>query len=315
MKLSIFLYFVLFFCSLFLFILGLKLLTYSLNKLSSKKIKALIYKFSNKDYQAFLLGIIVTSICQSSNAICAITLSFVTASYISFRKGLIIIIGSNIGTTITSIFFSFNIQDYAFIFLIIGLAIYILIKNKLVGVLIISLGLLLFGLKHLSIYLEMILKLDSVKPLLIKFNNSNFICFIIGIILSFLIQSSSGTIGMIQTLHEDNLICLSSGVAFMLGANIGTTITGIFVGTLGSKQAKYLGIINFLFNFIGSVIFLLLINVFTYFLSNIQYIYSLSNSFTISLSHIIYNIITVFIFFIILLISKKQKFNLSNIFI
>ncbi len=294
--------------SLFLFIIGLKLLINTLNKLSSTKIRQLILKFSKNNVQVLLLGIIITAICQSSNAVTAITLSFVSANYLSLRKGLIIIIGSNIGTTITSIFFSLNIQNYSFLFICLGIIIYILLKNKQIGLLIISLGILLFGLNHLTYYLESILSLDYIKPFLIKFNNSNIICFFVGNIISFLMQSSSGSIGLIQNLYQNNLINLSSGVSFVLGANIGTTITGMFVGLFGNKNARIIGIINFFFNFLGSIFFLLLIKEYTELLIFIKNLFNLSNSLTISISHIIYNLITVLIFFIILSLHKNKSF-------
>lgn len=295
--------------SLVLFIIGLKLLINTLNKLSSTKIKQLILRFSKNNTQVLLLGIIITAICQSSNAVTAITLSFVSANYLSLRKGLIIIIGSNIGTTITSIFFSLNIQNYSLIFICLGIIIYILLKNKQIGLLIISLGVLLFGLNHLTYYLESILSLDYIKPLLIKFNNSNVICFLVGNIISFLMQSSSGSIGLIQNLYQNNLINLSSGISFMLGANIGTTITGVFVGIFGNKNARIIGVINFLFNLFGSIFFLLLIKEYTKLLIFIKNLFNLSNSLTISISHITYNLITVLIFFILLSLHKNKSFT------
>lgn len=305
--------FFLFLGSLILFIIGLKLLNFTLNALSSDKIKQLLFRFTKHDIQTLLLGILVTAFFQSSNAISTITLSFVTAKYLSLHKGLIIIIASNIGTTVTSIFFSLNIQNYFFIFFII--AFICLFRKKQISLLMLSVGILLLGLNKMSYYLENMLSINSVNLVLLKFNHSNLICFLIGIIFSFIIQSSSASIAMIQTLHQNNFICLSSGISFMLGANIGTTITSILVGFLGSKDARKIAIINFLFNFLGSVFFLIIINEYSTFLLFLQNIYNLSNSFTISLSHIIYNIVTVLVFFIILTFTKRLKFKVSNIFI
>lgn len=295
------------FCSLFLFILGLRVLTLTLNKISSDKIKQLIIKFSNTDYKALLLGIIVTAICQSSNAITAITLSFITAKYLDFRRGLVIIIGANIGTTVTSIFFSFNIQSFGLVFLVIGIFLLIIVKNKNIGLLQVSLGLLLFGLNHLSINLECLLTLDKISPLVVKFNSSNIICFSVGTIISFIIQSSSASIGVIQDLHQVNLINLPCSICFVLGANIGTTLTGIIAGHFGSKTAKKAAYFNFAFNFFGSLIFLILIFPYTMLISFIQSTLNLSNAFTVSISHILYNIFTVFIFMFGLFVFDKMK--------
>lgn len=313
MNLYFFVLFLLFLCSLVLFIIGLKILNFALNQLSSNKIKQLLLKFTKNDIQTLLLGILVTAIFQSSNAISAITLSFVTAKYLSLHKGLIIIIGSNIGTTLTSVLFSLNVQNYYFLFII--LSFFFLFKNRQLSLLTTSIAILLLGLNKMSYYLENLLSIDSFKPILLKFNNSNFICFLVGTLFSFIIQSSSASIGMIQTLHQNKLISLSSSVSFMLGANIGTTITGIIVGFLGNHDARKIAIVNFLFNFIGSICFLFIVRWYSSCLLFLQNIYNLSNSFTISLSHIIYNIVTVLIFFIILVFSKHLKLKIPNIFI
>lgn len=295
------------FCGLFLFIVGLKLLTTVLNKISSNKIRQLIIKFSDKDFKALLLGIIVTAICQSSNAITAITLSFVSAKYLDFRKGLIIIIGSNIGTTVTSILFGLNIQNFGFVFIILGIILLKFLNNKNIGLLIVSLGILLFGLNNLSNYLECLLSLDNVSPILVKVNSSNFLCFCLGTVISFIMQSSSASIGMIQQLHQENMIGLSCGIAFVLGANIGTTITGLIAGFFGNISARKVALFNFLFNFFGSLLFLVVIIPYTTFIKNLQFYFNISNSLTISLSHILYNIITVLLFIIGLLFFTKRK--------
>lgn len=299
-------YFFLIFCGLFLFIVGLKLLTNVLNKISSNKIRQLIIKFSDKDYKALLLGIIVTAICQSSNAIVAITLSFVSAKYLDFRKGLIIVVGSNIGTTFSSILFSLNVQSFGFTFIIVGIILLMFLTNKNIGLLIVSLGILLFGLNNLSVYLKCLLSLNNIYPILIKVNSSNFLCFCLGTVISFVMQSSSASIGMIQQLHQDNMICLSSGIAFVLGANIGTTIIGLIVGAFGSIYARKVALFNFLFNFLGSLLFLAIIVPYTSLIKELQILLNISNSLTISISHIIYNIITVLLFIIGLFFYKVK---------
>lgn len=293
--------------SLFLFIVGLKLLTVSLNMVSSDKIKQLIFKFSNSDFKALVLGIVITAICQSSNAVTAITLSFIASKYISFRRGLVIIIGSNIGTTLTSVFFSLNIQNYGFLFIVVGIVVLLVIKNKWYGILTLSLGLLLFGLNHLSNNIEYLLVLDDISPILVSINSSNFLCFGLGTIISFVIQSSSASIGMVQDLHQSSLLNLSCAIAFVLGANIGTTITGIVASAFCDKYTKFVALLNFLFNFVGSVIFILFITPYTSLLLIIKDAFHLSNSLTVSFSHIIYNIITVFSFMILLEIYDKMK--------
>lgn len=316
MKKMFFIFVFLIFCSLFLFIVGLKFLTTILNKLSSSKIRQLIIKFSDKDYKALLLGIIVTAVCQSSNAITAITLSFVSAKYLNFRKGLIIIIGSNIGTTITSIFLGLNIQNFGLFFIIFGIILLIHLNNKNIGFLVISLGLLLFGLNNLSNYLECILSLDNVSPVLVKVNSSNFLCFCLGTIISFIMQSSSASIGMIQQLHQENMLDLSCGIAFVLGANIGTTITGVIAGIFSNSTAKKVALFNFLFNFLGSLLFLFFLIPYTTLIKEFQAILNLSNALTISLSHILYNIITVLLFIAgLLFFNKKKRKAFVNIFI
>lgn len=296
-------------CLLITFLYSIKEFTTNLNFALNSTICNFISKSTNSTFKCFLLGIVLTAITGSSTAITVITLSFIASKQISKINGLIVVISSNIGTSFSTMFFSINSYLIILLILIVGFII-CFSKYKNLGKIIVLLGILLFSLKHMCYNLEKLIETSNLSYLILKFNNNYIYMFFFGIVISFLIQSSNAGIGIIQQLSLSNYISIKCGIAFMLGANIGTTILGIIISCINDKNSFHVSLINFTFNFLGSIIFMLLINSFTSLLLIIQENTSANNALVISLSHIIYNTITVFLFFIIFYIYiKKRKHN------
>lgn len=291
------------------FLYGINLLTNSLERITEKKFEHIIYTYTNTTFKCFLIGVILTAITSSSTAVTAITLSFISSKHLTFKKGLIIVVASNIGTSFSSLLFSFDFSLFVPFLLLLASIIYMFYhsnKNKVITSIIYGLGYLFFGLNYLVKNLEILLRQESFSTLLNNLNVSSFSFFIIGIIVTALIQSSSAGIGMIQKLSNSNVILLKSSIAFMLGANIGTTFTGCIASFVGTKDSKKVAFINFLFNFIGSIIFMVLISQYERCICILGKVLNLTNAAMVSLSHIIYNITTVLIFLFFLTINKKR---------
>lgn len=291
------------------FLYGINLLTNSLERITEKKFEHIIYTYTNTTFKCFLIGVILTAITSSSTAVTAITLSFISSKHLTFKKGLIIVVASNIGTSFSSLLFSFDFSLFVPFLLLLATIIYMFFhsnKNKVITSIIYGFGYLFFGLNYLVKNLETLLRQESFSTLLNNLNASSFSFFIIGIIVTALIQSSSAGIGMIQKLSNLNVILLKSSIAFMLGANIGTTFTGCIASFVGTKDAKKVAFINFLFNFIGSIIFMVLISQYERCICILGKVLNLTNAAMVSLSHIIYNITTVLIFLFFLTINKKR---------
>ena len=284
---------------------GIKLLSKTLTSVYSNKIKDILSKYINSDFTALLLGIILTALCQSSNAITIITLSLINANYLSFSKGLIIIIGSNIGTTITAFLISFDFDLLIPIFLFIGFILYMKESKKNVGLIFISLGITFYSLNIMSINFSKLISVEYIYTFINRLNNSSFFSFIFGVFLSSLIQSSSASIGIIQKLSNDGLILLSSSISFMLGANIGTTLTGLISSFASDTKTKKVASINVVFNLITSILFLIILPSYTSIVSFIGNKLHFNNMSKIALSHFLYNAICVLIFYYIY--TKRKK--------
>lgn len=285
-----------------IFLYGIDLMSTALQTLSSDKIKSLLKKVTNSTGKALLFGVLLTALCQSSSAITAITLSLITAKYLSFKKGLVVIIGSNIGTTFTSLIISLNIHFISPVFIFIGLILFLIYKKrplrKQTGCILLGIGFLFYGLDLLTSNLETLFFLPNIYPYLVCFNHSSLLGFVTGTFVSSLIQSSSASIGIVQELYQAEAIGLATSVAFMLGANIGTTLTGLVASISGNKDAKKAAIINTIFNLIGSVLFMIFLTPYLYFIQHLSVFLSLNKSAEIALSHILYNLITVLLFFV-----------------
>lgn len=284
---------------------GIKLLSKTLTSVYSNKIKDILSKYINSDFTALLLGIILTALCQSSNAITIITLSLINANYLSFSKGLIIIIGSNIGTTITAFLISFDFDLLIPVFLFIGFILYMKESKKNVGLIFISLGITFYSLNIMSINFSKLISVEYIYTFINRLNNSSFFSFIFGVFLSSLIQSSSASIGIIQKLSNDGLILLSSSISFMLGANIGTTLTGLISSFASDTKTKKVASINVVFNLITSILFLIILPSYTSIVSFIGNKLHFNNMSKIALSHFLYNAICVLIFYYIYTKEKR----------
>lgn len=304
------------FIGLSVFLYGIKLLTNTLEKLTEKKFQHIIYTYTNSSVKCFLIGVILTAICGSSTAITAITLSFISSKHLTFRKGLIIVIASNIGTSFASILFNFDFYYLVPIFMFFGIILHLFAtQNKLITIANIIMGcsFLFFGLNYLVKNLELLLKQEALSNVLIRLNSSNFTIFWVGIFVTALIQSSNAGIGMVQKLSNLSLLNLGASISFMLGANIGTTLTVCVASLSGTKDSKIVAFINLVFNLVGSIIFMLFISLYEEFIYTIGKHLNLNPSAMISLSHIIYNIITVFLFLLFLKIKKPLEKKEVNI--
>lgn len=284
---------------LILFLYSLKTTTLTLSKISNAKIKLLLMFATKTNFSAFILGVITTALCQSSNAITIITLTLVSSNYISFKKGVFIIIGSNIGTTFTSFLFSLNLFYFIPVILIIGFILSNINKHKEKGVILLSLGFVFFSLELLINKLESFVSTEYIYPFIDVFNNSSFLSFLGGTFFSAFIQSSNATIAITQGLYSKEVLSLCSGIALMLGANIGTTITGVITSFACSKDTKKVAFINFWFNFFGSVLFLFFLTPYVNLIKLLSSVFNLNKQAIIALSHFIYNLICAFVFYIL----------------
>lgn len=204
------------------------------------------------------VGAFVTMVIQSSSATTVMLVSFAQAQLITFGQTLSVILGANIGTTVTAQLIAFKLTDYAFLMIIIGFALTVFSKKdsyKYLGESLLGFGILFLGMKVIS---------DSMRPLrdyqpfieVMKDLENPIYGLLIGAIFTALIQSSSAFTGIVIVLAQQGLITLDAGIPLLLGANIGTCVTAGLASLGTSREAKRVALAHVIFNTIGAIIFL-----------------------------------------------------------
>ncbi|MCD7809452.1 MAG: Na/Pi symporter [Erysipelotrichaceae bacterium] len=236
-----------------LFLYGMHLMSQSLEICMNDYMKHVLMSFTKHKYVSLMIGMILTAMMQSSSAMTIMLMSCLNSHLISLESAIWLLMGANIGTTITGHIMSLDMSQLAPILAIIGI---ILLWTKLqtIGEVIIGLGLLFIGLEILqlglsSIHIDMFLKV-----------NHPMVMIIYGFILTSIIQSSSASIGILQSLVVESLIPFSSTVYLIFGFNMGSCMTGILASIVSSRDAKRLALFHLLINGIGTILFYMLCN-------------------------------------------------------
>lgn len=292
-----------------LFLLGIKEMTQSLEKISDSFIKDVIDKFTKNKYMAAFIGVIITVIVQSSSAVTVIVVGMVEAGLMALNQAAAIIMGANIGTTITSLIIAINLLSLAPLFIFSGV-IFAFFKNRLLktlGSVFIGFGILFLGMNMMSSAAKPLSMLPAVQEFLTSFNNP-IIGVLFGIIFTAVVQSSSVSIGMLEALGMAGAISLKNAAFIIYGQNIGTCITALIAALGAGKTAKRAAAIHFLFNIIGALLFIGL-TLFTPFLQIIEKIFSQNIMLQISSLHILFNVVLTVILlpFIDVLIKLAYK--------
>ena len=248
-----------------LFIFGINRLSNSLQKVTSNKLKSVINIVTKKSWSTVLVGIFATMLLQSSSATSVMTVGFVNAGLITLRQAIGIVMGANIGTTITAQIISFKIDILAFPIIIIGFLMYFVAKRrriKNIGMTIIGLGILFLGMTIMKEALGPLKEKESFKTFLLIFSKNPFYGIIAGLGLTILLQSSSATIGLLIALGSQGLLPIEAAIPILIGDNIGTCSTALLSSIGTTITAKRTAFSHLVFNIFGTIIFILLLYVF-----------------------------------------------------
>ncbi len=260
-----------------LFILGMRMMTDGLRMSAGKRIKKILCAVSSNRIIGCLTGAGVTAMVQSSSATTVMLIGFVSAGLINLQQAVGVILGANIGTTVTAQLIAFKLTKAALPAVAIGVSMKFFTQQKkyrYAGEIILGFGLLFFGMAVMKNGLTPIKNDPSFNEFFTKFDPSSagglILCVFTGAVLTFLVQSSSATVGLTMTLATQGLLTFPGAMALVLGQNIGTTITGE-LATIGSGNinAHRAARANTMFNVIG-VAFMLLI--FPYFVGFIEFV-------------------------------------------
>jgi len=294
------------------FLFGLNLTKENLKNIANIKLQKIIFSSTNTVLKTFIVGFIATVLIQSSSGVTAIVVSFIAAGYLTFPQGLGIMIGANLGTCTTAFLIGFEIQEWAFLIIIIGSILSFAFKKpryQKASQVIMGIGIIFLGLQFMEIGFEGVASSNDFSKIIIDYANNNIIALILGIILTFLIHSSSAIIGILEQIYATSIITISPAIMIMLGSNIGTTLTGLII-SYNDINAKKAVVANIIFNILGMVLFFIFLKPYTMLLKLIEYKFFLNfPEMTIAFAHLIFNFITVilgyFFFNQLILITEK----------
>ncbi|AQM59603.2 sodium-dependent phosphate transporter [Clostridium baratii] len=242
-----------------LFLFGMKLMGDGLENAAGEKLKSIIEKVTSNRIIGVLVGAFVTAIIQSSSATTVMVVSFVNAGLMNLVQAASIIMGANIGTTITAQMVSFNLEGIAPLVIGIGVIITLVAKNKKVrdiASILLGFGLLFLGMGMMSGAMKPVADSDIFKHFVVLVGDNIFLGILAGLLMTALVQSSSATTGILIALAASGAIKLNVALPIILGCNIGTCITALISAVGVSKTAKKAAIIHLLFNVIGTIIFI-----------------------------------------------------------
>ncbi len=281
-----------FFGGLGIFLYGIKFMGDGLQKSAGDRLRDVLDKFTTNPVMGVLAGLIVTVLVQSSSATTVITVGLVSAGFMTLRQAIGVIMGANIGTTITAFIIGIDVGEYALPIIAVGSILLFFFKSKKVhniGQIVFGFGALFYGLELMSGGMKPLRSLESFHDLTVELSSNPFLGVVIGTLFTVIVQSSSATIGILQGLHAENLINLQGALPVLFGDNVGTTITAVLAAIGTSVAAKRAAATHVLFNLIGTTLFLILLKPFTLLIEMLRDQLSLNPEMTIAFAHGIFN--------------------------
>lgn len=277
-----------------LFLFGIQFMGDGLKSIAGEKLKDYIDRYTNKPWKGILVGAVITVFIQSSSATSAIAIGFVRAGLMSLEQSVGIIIGANIGTTVTAFLIGLKVEELALYFVFLGVLITLFAKRKkhtYLGQIVLGFGILFFGLRLMGDELSKLGQIEFFTNLTMTMQDQPVLGFLCGIILTAIVQSSSAVVGIIQKIYDSGAMTLTAALPFVFGSNIGTTITAVFASIGGSTSAKRAAGVNVLFNTIGSIAFMFLLTPYVGLITYLSETFSISPMMQIAIAHILRTLI------------------------
>ncbi|MGL4762411.1 MAG: Na/Pi cotransporter family protein [Sarcina sp.] len=242
-----------------LFLYGMKIMGEGLENSAGDKLKGILEKVTRNRFIGVIVGAAVTAIVQSSSATTVMVVGFVNAGLMNLIQAAGVIMGANIGTTITAQLVAFKLTDYAPLFIAVGALIVIAAKakkRKELGNIILGFGLLFMGMAAMSSAMKPLASSPVFEQLVLSIGDNTLIGIIVGLGMTAVLQSSSATTGILISLATAGAINIEAALPILFGCNIGTCVTALLACIGTTITAKKAAIIHLLFNVIGTLIFL-----------------------------------------------------------
>jgi len=287
-----------------LFLFGMSLMGTGLEKSAGNRLKSLLERLTTKKLNGFLLGIAVTAIIQSSSATTVMVVGFVNSGIMTLKQAIHIIMGANVGTTVTAWILSLagiegsNLiiqllkpSSFTPILALIGIIYYMFIKDekkKDLGMIMLGFAVLIFGMETMSSAVKPLGEVEGFRNILLMFSNP-ILGVLAGAVLTGILQSSSASVGILQALSATGMVTMGTAIPIIMGQNIGTCVTALISSVGTNKNARRAALVHLYFNLAGTLLFLTIFTVLNA-VFRFSFVNAPANHLLIAISHTVFNI-------------------------
>lgn len=260
-----------------MFLFGMNMMSEGLQKIAGDRMKNILARITKNPLLGVTAGALVTAVLQSSSATTVMVIGFVSAELMSLPQAISVILGANIGTTMTAQLIAFEISDYIWFLVFIGFMTSFLFKSdkvKNVGQTILAFGFLFVGLDTMESVMKPLASSTVFSEMIAKVKNIPALGVCVGTVMTFVVQSSSATIAVLQNIASQpgtdgvsSVLGLTGAIPVLLGDNIGTTITALLASIGQTKNAKRTAVAHSVFNITGSIVFICIVPWFAQFVA------------------------------------------------
>ncbi|MDJ0622174.1 MAG: Na/Pi cotransporter family protein [Desulfocapsaceae bacterium] len=274
------------------FLYGMEKMSEGMKNTAGNQMRSILASLTKNRVIALAVGAFVTTVIQSSSATTVMLVSFVQAGLLSLTQCMGVILGADIGTTITAQMIAFKLTDYALLMVAAGFVFKLFGKTKKIkdiGDIILGFGILFFGMKLMS---DVMTPLRTYQPFidLMKEMENPLLGILLGAAFTAVVQSSSATTGILIVLAQQNLLTLEAGIPILFGANVGTCVTAALACIGATREAKRVAIAHIIFKVAGVCLFILWIPQFAAFIENITLYFGSGTARQIANAHTIFNL-------------------------
>ena len=242
-----------------LFMYGMKLMGDGLENAAGESLKNILEKVTSNPIKSVIVGAIVTAIIQSSSATTVMVVGFVNAGLMNLTQAAGIIMGANIGTTITAQLVSFKLDDIAPVFVFVGALMVMFSKGKKrreLGNIVLGFGILFTGMGVMSSAMKPLASSPNFENLIVSIGNRWYIGVLVGAVVTAVLQSSSATTGILVALATAGAIDIGIALPIVFGCNIGTCVTAMLASIGANKTARKAAMLHLIFNIVGTIVFI-----------------------------------------------------------
>lgn len=283
-----------------IFLFGIKYMGDGLQMAAGDRLRDILDKYTTNPFMGVLAGILVTVLIQSSSGTTVLTVGLVSAGFMTLKQAIGVIMGANIGTTVTAFIIGIKLSEYSLPIIAVGAVLLFFFKNhkvKNIGQVFFGFGALFYGLDLMGQGMKRLASMEAFHELTAQMSTNPFLGLLIGTIFTAVVQSSNATIGILQELYGQGAIDLQAALPVLFGDNIGTTITAVLATIGASVAAKRAAATHVIFNLLGAIIFMLILPLFTSLVAYMQGLFGLNPEMTIAVAHGTFNVTNTFIQF------------------